>query len=171
MPQNSWKWLFTWEGSVQRLPYFLAGTFLVAFKYAIDWSVAARFGETWRIWNYFLPPRDISLFHLGQRQPELYGILWAIAIPFFWVGIALTLRRLRDAGKPAWWIFLFFVPLANLGLFLWMTLAPSAPARVVKNIAKNDSRTGRRRGAALGVVLAVALGVALAARGKSQEKM
>jgi uncharacterized membrane protein YhaH (DUF805 family) len=162
MPQASWKWLFTWQGRVQRLRYFLAGALLVAVKFAIDWSVAAQFGETWRIWNYFLPLREASLFGLGGRQPQLYGILCAIAIPFFWVGIALTLRRLQDAGKSAGWIFLFFVPLANLVLFLWLTLAPSAPVETVKSIATNHLRgTARIRGAALGIVLAVALGLAL----------
>jgi len=162
MRQDLWKWLFTWEGRVERLPYFLAGTVLVAVKYVIDSSVAAHFGESWRIWNYFLPPRDASLFGLGGRQPELYGILWAIAIPFFWIGIALTLRRLRDAGKPAAWIFLFFVPLANLALFLWLTLAPSASGGIAKDIPTEDLRTGARaRGAALGIVLSVALGLVL----------
>jgi uncharacterized membrane protein YhaH (DUF805 family) len=162
MRQVSWKWFFSWEGRVQRLQYFLAGTALVAAKYAIDWSVAVRFGETWRIWNYFLPLREVSLFGLGGRQPELYGILWAIAIPFFWVGIALTLRRLHDAGKSAGWIFLFFIPLANLVLFLWLTLTPSAPAEIVKDIATDDPRRkSSTRRAALGIVLAVALGLAL----------
>ena len=32
MRQDLWKWLFTWEGRVERLPYFLAGTVLVAVK-------------------------------------------------------------------------------------------------------------------------------------------
>ncbi len=111
MRQGSWNWLFTWEGRVGRLRYFITGTILVAVKYAIDWSVAVRYGEAWHIWNYFVPSQDVSLFGLGGRHPALYGILWAIAIPFFWVGIALTLRRLRDAGRSAGWIFLFFVPL------------------------------------------------------------
>lgn len=162
MRQDSWKWLFTWEGRVQRLHYFLAGTVLIAVKYAIDWAVAAHFGETWRIWNYFFPNRDLSLFGLGQRQPELYGILWAIAIPFFWMGIALTLRRLHDAGKPAGWIFLFFVPMANLALFLWLTLAPSAPAGIGTDIARDEPRrTTSTRRIALGIALAVALGIGL----------
>jgi len=77
------KWFFTWERRVQSQQYFLVRTALVALKYAIDWSVAARFGETWRIWNYSLPLRQASLFGLGSRQPELYGILWAIAAYFF----------------------------------------------------------------------------------------
>src|SRR5258708_3647311 len=162
MRPDSWKWIFTWEGHVQRLQYFLAGAILVAVKYVIDLSVASRFGEAWRIWNYFLPSRDVSLFELGHRQPELYGILWASAIPFFWIGIALTLRRLRDAGKPARWIFLFFVPLANLMLFLWLSLAPSTPAVIVKSIANDDlRRTMWSRGAVLGIVLAVVPGLAL----------
>jgi uncharacterized membrane protein YhaH (DUF805 family) len=164
MQLGSWKWLFTWEGRVQRREYFLAGTILVALKYAIDWSVAAQLGETWRIWNYFLPLREGSLFDLGGRQPELYGILWAIAIPFFWIGIGLTLRRLQDAGRSAAWVFLFFVPIANLALFLWMTLAPSAPAEVVKDIAGRDPQTApKSRGAALGIALSVVLGLALIA--------
>src|SRR5437588_8598096 len=166
MRQDLWKWLFTWEGRVERLPYFLAGPVLVAVKYVIDSSVAAHFGESWRIWNYFLPPRDASLFGLGGRPPELYGILWAIAIPFFLVGIALTLRRLRDAGKPAMWIFLFFVPLANFLLFLWLILSPSAPEIKVTDTGTDDLRTtARNRRAALGIALAVALGLALVTLG------
>jgi len=135
---------------------------LVAVKYAIDWAVAAQFGETWRIWNYFIPSRDVSVFGLGGRQPALYGILWAIAIPFFWVGIALTLRRLQDAGKSAGWVFLFFVPLANLALFLWLSLAPSSPAPILDDVATDALPSkSRRRGAILGIGLAVAIGLAL----------
>jgi hypothetical protein len=67
---SNWlSWPFTWEGRVQRRPYFLAGAILVAVKYAIDRSVAAKFGETWHIWNYFLPALDTSFFALGIRRP------------------------------------------------------------------------------------------------------
>ena len=166
MKPGSWKWLFTWEGRVQRLPYLLAGTILTGVKYAIDHSVAAHFGETWRIWNYFLPAENVSVFELGRRQPELYAILWAIAIPFFWVGIALTLRRLRDAGRSSGWIFLFFVPLANLLLFLCLTFAPSPAQPLAEHmVADQLRRTGKVRREVFGVALAVVLGVALAVWG------
>src|SRR5258708_24740558 len=161
MRRHSWKWFFTWEGRVRRLPYSLAGVFLIAVKYAIDWAVAARFGETWRIWNYFLPVREASLYGLGSRQPELYGALLAIAIPFFWVGIALTLRRLRDARKAAAWVFLFFVPVANLVVFLWLAVNPSAAAGMATDTARDDlPRKTSNRYAAIGIALAVALGLA-----------
>jgi uncharacterized membrane protein YhaH (DUF805 family) len=164
MRNDAWKWFFTWEGRVQRRPYFLAGTILVAIKFAIDWSVAARFGEHWHIWNYFLPILDTSFFTLGIRQPRMYAILWGIAIPFFWIGIALTLRRLRDAGRAASWVFLFFVPIANLTMFLWLSLAPEAPGASAKDSATgNVSKGTRPHGAALGLLLAVVLGFGLVA--------
>jgi uncharacterized membrane protein YhaH (DUF805 family) len=162
MRSDWWKWLFTWEGRVSRRQYFAAGTILVAIKYAIDWSVAARFGESWRIWNYFYPARDVSLFGLGTRQPALYGVLWTIAIPFFWIGIALTLKRLQDAGRPPWWIFLFFVPVANLMLFLCMSVAPSVPAVAANGDATDDRSRGTRR-IMVGVALSIVLGVLLVA--------
>ena len=171
MKQESWKWLFTWDGRVQRVPYFLAGTILTILKYAIDFAVAAHFRETWRVWNYFFPSVDVSLFELGNRQPKMYAILWAIAIPFFWVGIALTLRRLRDAGYRAGWIFLFFVPVANLLLFLWLTFAPSSTKPIAEEIATNElrrigkGRIEKPRSAVFGVAIAVILGFALALLG------
>jgi hypothetical protein len=75
MKRGSWKWLFTWDGCVKRGPYFLSGATLTLLKYAMDFAVAAHFGERWRIWNYVLPSFDVSLFELGRRQPELYAIL------------------------------------------------------------------------------------------------
>ena len=167
MKQESWKWLFTWEGRVQRLSYFLAGTSFLAIKFLIDFLVAAHFGEKWRVWNYFLPPSDVSYFVLGNRQPQLFAILWAIAIPFFWVGIALTLRRLRDAGLHSCWIFLFFVPLANLILFLWLTFAPSTTEPISEQAAAGQLRRSAKleKTTVLGVVLAVVLGVLLATLG------
>jgi uncharacterized membrane protein YhaH (DUF805 family) len=164
MKRESWKWLFTWEGRVQRVPYLLAGTTLTIMKFVIDRSVAAHYGESWRIWNYFLPALDVSISGLGLRQPRLYAILWAVAILFFWVGIALTLRRLRDAGLQAGWIFLFFVPVVNLTLFLCLSfvptsLKPTAEAddvanRELQSVAKNISKP---RTEVFGVLIAVAL--------------
>jgi uncharacterized membrane protein YhaH (DUF805 family) len=172
MKRESWKWLFTWEGRVQRVPYLLAGTTLTIMKFVIDRSVAAHYGESWRIWNYFLPALDVSISGLGLRQPRLYAILWAVAILFFWVGIALTLRRLRDAGLQAGWIFLFFVPVVNLTLFLCLSfvptsLKPTAEAddvanRELQSVAKNISKP---RTEVFGVLIAVALGFALAVLG------
>jgi uncharacterized membrane protein YhaH (DUF805 family) len=166
MRRSWWTWLFTWEGRVQRLPYFLAAATLTAVKYLIDYSVATRFFETWRVWNYFLPSLDVSLFELGHRQLRMYAILWAIAIPFFWVGISLTLRRLRDAGLRSGWIFLFFVPIINLLLFLCLTFLPSSANTTTEDVLNDELRkTESSWTPVLGVVIAVVLGLALALLG------
>jgi uncharacterized membrane protein YhaH (DUF805 family) len=166
MQRESWKWLFTWAGRVPRGPYFMAGTILTLIKYAIDFSVASHFGEKWHIWNYFFPPVDLSLFEMVARQPKLYAILWAIAIPFFWVGIALTLRRLRDAGYRPGWIFLFFVPLANLILFVWLSFAPSTTKQIAESVTPTKlRRMARPRQEVVGVLIAVAIGFGLAILG------
>jgi len=166
MTQNWWKWLFTWEGKVGRLQYLLAGTILSAVKLAIDWSVANRFGETWRIWNYLVPRQELLFLGMRSDQPALYGILWLIAIPFFWVGIALTLRRLQDVGKSAGWVFLFFAPFANLALFLSLSLLPSVPSIQGAEAAGADARNRVwTRTTALGVFVSTVLGLLLVTLG------
>jgi len=168
MTQNWWKWLFSWEGKVGRFQYLLAGTCLSAIKFAIDWSVARGFGETWTLWNYVFPRQESLFLGMGGNRPALYCTLWLIAIPFFWVGIALTLRRLRDVGKAAGWVFLFFVPLANLGLFLWLSLAPSSPIDLATGPMNSDTPSRIWTGTTVfGVFVSTVLGllfVTLAAR-------
>src|SRR5439155_3515396 len=51
------------------------------------------------------------------------------ALPFIWVGLALTVRRLRDAGLPLGLVLLFFVPFVNLVVFLILSVAPPQPER------------------------------------------
>src|SRR4029077_6440898 len=38
----------------------------------------------------------------------------SLALPFIWIGTAMTSRRLRSAGAPLWVVILFFIPIANL---------------------------------------------------------
>src|SRR5579884_4387250 len=99
MQQSWWKWLFTWQGRTGRTEYFLAGVTLAAIKYLTDRSVAAAFGATWQMWAYISASPVLTLLYHDSSHIRMYLAIWAIAVPFFWVGIALTLRRLRDAGK------------------------------------------------------------------------
>jgi uncharacterized membrane protein YhaH (DUF805 family) len=152
-------WLLTFEGRVKRRQYFLSGLVLATIKFSIDSFVASRFDESWKATNYIFPPSDSVLFGLTGQHRSFYLTLWAIAIPFFWIGISLTLRRLRDAGRRPGWIFLFFVPIANLLMFLYLSLVPSKAPQ-----APNSEPLPIRKmpiGATLGVVIAALLGLAL----------
>ena len=48
-----------------------------------------------------------------------------LAIPFIWLGVTLTVQRLRDAGKPLWLVVLFFVPVINILFFLLLCVMRS----------------------------------------------
>lgn len=116
------RWLFTWSGTVTRAEYAATGIILTGLKFLIDTHVADLYGVQWSPWNYFVPTRQLSLFQ--ARMSPMFAVLWAIAIPFFWVGIGFTLRRLRAAGKKLGWAVLFFVPVVNLAFFVALCFLP-----------------------------------------------
>src|SRR5271170_6914421 len=161
MEQAWWKWLFTWQGRVSRLPYFLTGVILALLKYVIDGLVAATFGVRWQIWSYVYHPVPLlAPLDVNAVPSKLYLILCAIAIPFFWISVVLTLRRLRDAGKSAASILLLFIPFANFALFLWMMLAPGTSAEG-EPVTEGHELKMRYRLAVPGVLLASVTGLVL----------
>src|SRR5436305_4465578 len=122
--------LWTLEGSVGRGSYLLAGMIAFAAKYAIDWTIASFvFGQRWTPLSYW------RLTRLWEQPasitPAMFLTLFLVSLPFLWFGMAMTLLRLRDAGKSAGWAALFFVPVVNLVFFLTLAALPprSAPSR------------------------------------------
>ena len=127
--------MWRWQGRVSRGTYAAVGVSAFAVKYLLDhWVAGAAFHREWMPWNY--------LFPLGQQvpwstartagDPIFAATMLAIALPFIWLGVTLTVQRLRDAGQPLWLVVLFFVPVVNL-LFLLLLCAlgphPRAEAR------------------------------------------
>jgi hypothetical protein len=48
----------------------------------------------------------------------------ALSLPFIWLGVAMTIKRLRSAGLPPQLVALFFIPFFNLLFFLVLCLWP-----------------------------------------------
>lgn len=124
---------WTWRGRVGRTKYLVLGVSLFAAKHFIDRMIAsAGFGLPWSLFNYWVVGEDagavtgVQLDHL-----KFYATLVAVALPFIWVGVSLTLRRLRDIGWPLWLAVLFFVPFLNLLFFLVLSAVPSHEGDVV----------------------------------------
>jgi uncharacterized membrane protein YhaH (DUF805 family) len=155
--------LLSFDGRIGRKPYLIYGICLVALKYAIDSAVAWHFGHPWHIWNYIIPPSDMTLFGLDDPQRRFYLTLWAIAIPFFWIGIALTIKRLRDAGYKTSFVFLFFIPIANLLLFLSLSITPSESVDEVslKDVEHRGKKPRRGAPLSIGIVIAALVGLVL----------
>lgn len=152
MKPNRWaalpRWLFTWEGTVTRRQYFAAGALLLVLKYGIDSAVASRFGIPWKPWVYFVPHSAEWL-----RRPEMF-YLWAIAVPFFLAGMALTVRRLRSAAIPVTASVLFFAPGLNLALFLALCLIPE------RDVTLRERESADSNGAVAAMMIAAILALA-----------
>ena len=125
-PSDLWRW----QGTVGRTKYLALGATLFALKHLIDRVVASTiFNRPWSLFNYWVFADTGQIDETPQARLRFYATLLAIALPFIWAGVVLTLRRLRDAGLPSWLVVLFFVPFLNLLFFLLLSVLPSS-ARV-----------------------------------------
>jgi len=161
--RNWLKWLFTFEGRVGRVEYLVAGLVLATVKFGIDRWIVGRSGMQLHVWTYELP--SITMMPVWtQKTSRLFLTLWAITIPFFWAGISLTVRRLRDAGRNIAASLLFFVPLVKIALFLALAFTPT-DAGAFGEERLDDSGANDRvgRDVVLGAIFAAVIGTILIA--------
>ncbi len=143
------KKLWRLEGTIGPATYALCGLVAFALKFAIDWSVAHYlFQRPWRLVNYWH-------FSAAETTPGMIVTLIAIAIPFVWFGIAMTLLRLRDVGLNAMWAAGFFVPVLNLALFAVLSVVPPQSHKRFKAPAIESAFLAVIVAAAFSVVIAV----------------
>ncbi|HYY43323.1 MAG TPA: DUF805 domain-containing protein, partial [Pyrinomonadaceae bacterium] len=120
-PSDLWRW----QGRVGRTKYLAMGATLFAGKHLLDRFVAAAvFDRRWSLFNYWVFADGAQVDETPQSLMRFYATLLLLALPFIWVGVVLTLRRLRDAGLPLWLVILFFVPFLNLIFFLLLAVLP-----------------------------------------------
>lgn len=133
-------------GTIGRSRYLLVGVLLLLVKYALDWTVAQGFARGWSPLNYLIwPDREFLLIHqLPVADREFGLVMLALALPFIWIGVTLTLQRLRDAQLPLALILLFFIPAVNLLLLLMLCLVPTRtpvePPPPVRPVARRIRR-------------------------------
>jgi uncharacterized membrane protein YhaH (DUF805 family) len=112
--------LWRWQGTIDRKTYAIAGCSAFVLKYFLDKIVAgAVFERPWFLWSYWEPlgpDARVNAIHPDARA--FAATLLVLALPFIWLGVTLTVQRLRDAGQPLWLVALFFVPVINLLFFL-----------------------------------------------------
>lgn len=118
--------LWRWEGRVTRKTYALVGITGFAIKRVCDLLIASHFlHHDVTLFNYWLPlGRGARLNNLSENEVKFLATMLLVATPFIWIGLAMTVRRLRDAGQPVWLAALFFVPLLNVLFFLALCCLP-----------------------------------------------
>ena len=111
-------------------PTLLVGLVGFALKHNLDRLVATSvFHRPWGLFNYWVPLRDVArITALRSGDAIFLETMVVLALPFVWVGVALTLKRLRSANLPSQLVLLFFVPFLNLLFFLLLCLIPARNA-------------------------------------------
>lgn len=107
-------------GTLDRVGYARWGIALLAMKLSLDWLVASVvFERSWSVLHYYVLPLSGIEFWTAIDHPirayELTMLL--MSLPFLWLGVALTVRRLRHLGWPIAFVLLFVLPMANVLLF------------------------------------------------------
>ncbi len=118
--------LWSWDGTIDRGAYALIGLIGFAIKHNLDrfiaWSV---FHRSWSILDYWRPLRGAKgIAAVSHSDSSFLLTLVLMSLPFIWIGVMQTLRRLRSIGVPGWLVVFFFVPYFNLLFFLVLCVLP-----------------------------------------------
>jgi uncharacterized membrane protein YhaH (DUF805 family) len=129
--------LWRWDGKVDRKTYALVGLIGFAIKRVLDLLTASHFlHRDVGFFNYWLPlGRGARLSSLSESEVKFFATMLLVAMPFIGIGLAMTVRRLRDAGQPVWLVVLFFVPVLNVLFFLALCLLPPRERPQIKEAA------------------------------------
>ncbi len=167
--------LWRWEGTTDRSTYALVGVVGFALKHNLDRALATLFfHRRWDLFNYWIPlGQAVRFTSLPPQDARFLASMVVLALPFIWVGVVLTLRRLRDAGLPLWLVAIFFLPFVNLLFFALLSLFPSrgklseAPGRFgrAKTLLGELIPESAVGSALMAVVITVTLGLAMALLG------
>ena len=116
--------LFSTHGFVSGRAFLYAGSLLFLLKYALDaLLVRSWFHQPWMPWDYLnIQWRDIDFQNLSVVR--FATILLALALPFIWCGVVMTVKRLRSLGLNAALVLLFFVPYLNIPFLLLLCFWP-----------------------------------------------
>jgi len=118
--------LWRWDGGISRKTYAIVGVAGFAIKHFVDHFIAAEFFHAYGFFNYWAPlGRSAHLTSLTADEGKFLATMLLLAMPFVWVGLAMTVQRLRDAGQPVWLVVFFFFPILNLLFFLLLCFLPS----------------------------------------------
>ena len=132
--------LFQLTGNVSRQRYLVVGLVLFAVKYALDyWRTAVVFHRPWTWFPYLDAFGELHGMRAIMVDRQYAISMLAVALPFIWIGTAMTSRRLRSAGLPLWVVILFFIPIANLVTLAILCVLPERAGDVARRRMSSPS--------------------------------
>ena len=115
------------RGTLGQGAFATFGVVLTIAKFCLDYTVSSVFHHPWGITSYWM---QSFMFARSPSEPGQLNYLiamLALALPFIWAGVAMTLARLRDAALPAWLVVFFFPPFINVLFFVFLCCVPGKP--------------------------------------------
>lgn len=157
--------LFGFAIRVDRRTYVISGVLLMLAKYTLDATVAwAITGEWWSPWRYLSPVWSVRMAQFPHASSALLLGLGLMTLPFFWIGVSMSVRRAADAGLPPLVGLAFAIPGVNFFVMLGLSLAASLPAATWSaSDAQPDETVPLVRSALTAIVLATLLGIVMGA--------
>src|SRR5262245_24389840 len=101
------KTLFNLSTPVSRGTYAALGVSLAVVKYAVDTAVVYAATRQFQSPLFYLLPVTTFWGPLRSMDPALLFLLVLWTMPFLWIGLALTLRRTKDADLSPWMSFVY----------------------------------------------------------------
>jgi uncharacterized membrane protein YhaH (DUF805 family) len=142
--KNFLGFLFSWKGKTGRSAYAFTGLALFLLKWNLDrlFSFLVQSENYPTPFFYVLPETD---FTSTADPAQLILPIFVLALPFIYIGIVLTVKRLRSLGWPIYSSVLFFVPFINFLFFFLLSILPKGwpAAEINKDKKKKRGWTNR----------------------------
>jgi uncharacterized membrane protein YhaH (DUF805 family) len=127
--------LWRWKGRVDQKTYAIVGIMAFLLTRLIDELISRQFvqdsgGFLFRYWEPLGVHTRIS--QLSPHQAEYLSVMLVAAMPFIWLGVAMTTKRLCDGGWRTWLAAIFFVPVLNVIFLATLCFVPSAEGATVE---------------------------------------
>jgi hypothetical protein len=162
-PSKDWAyWPRLWMGVSEPVgpgAYAASGVVLMLLKYGVEALVVFRATRQffWP-WEFFNP---VLTFRADLLQPAGEWLAWAWflwSLPFLWIAVSMSVRRMADAGASPWLGMLVLVPLVNLAFMVAACCLASAPGARWRRDADEASAENRAKSAALAVGVSLVIG-------------
>jgi len=157
---------FTLRDDVDRREYMATGVSLMLFKYAVEaWCLWAVSGVIFTPWDFLFPMLSVRE-NLMRGGPEWLGWAWFVwTLPFLWIAVSMSVRRVSNAGLSPWLGLLVFVPILNLFCMVLFAVLPVNPRVRWAYKGREQSDIHRVRSAILGMAAGLMLSLLMVAIG------
>ncbi len=147
---------------VSRPAYAASGLFLIVLKYAVEAFLIWTFtGSQFWPWDFVNP---LLTYRAELMRPGPEWLPWALflwTLPFLWIALSMTVRRVADAGGSPWLGFLVLIPLFNLMFMVALCFAPSRPGVQWSSAARPASAEDRGRSAVVAIIYSLLIGAVM----------